>query len=145
MTSNVGADLHDLAADVRAIPRPVMIAAARASKKIVVDTGKRWGGGDLRGKKKRGLKLRARDTIRDIPRGATCRVQGSIPAWVWLQSGVRPHAIRRRKKGPMRKMTVQHPGAWRGGVGAWDVARAAVEEEVPKIFAQAVAKVVRRG
>lgn len=137
-------NLHELAADVRAIPHRGMIAAAKVAKKIVEDEGRRIAGADgMRGKKKRGLKLRARDTIRDNPHGATCRVQGSVPAWIWANTGTGPHPIRRRKRGPKKQMTVNHPGM--PGRHAWARVAARIAEVTPQIFADEVHAAVRGG
>jgi hypothetical protein len=141
MPATVSVDLHRLASEVRAIPRSGMIAAAKAAKAIAAEEGAR-AGGPLQGKKKRALKLRARDDIRDTDTGATCRIQGVSPAgWVWVTTGTDPHPIRRRKKGPKRKMTVAHPGT--AGRGAWFKVIARVEDVVPHIFADAVHEAVR--
>ena len=134
-------NLHALAAEVRAIPEAGMIAAARVAKKIVADEGARIAGADgMKGKKRRGLKLRARDDIRATPNGATCRVQGSVPAWIWATSGTDPHPIRRRKRGPKKVMTVRHPGT--PARHAWDRVAKRVAEVVPEIFADAVHEAV---
>jgi hypothetical protein len=135
-------DLLELARRVETIPRSGMITAARAAKKIVDDEGKRIAGPDgMRGKKKRGLKLRARDTIRDTPTGANCRVQGSVPAWIWATSGTDPHPIRRRKRGPLRKVTVAHPGT--APRHAWARVVERISTAVPLIFADEVHRAVR--
>ena len=135
-------NLHALAADVRRIPHAGMIAAAKAAKKIVDDEGRRIAGADgMRGKKRRGLKLRARDDIRDTATGATCRVQGSVPAWIWANTGTKAHTIRRRKRGPMRKMVVSHPGM--PGRHAWDRVAERITRVVPEIFAAQVSEAIR--
>lgn len=137
-------NLHRLAGEIRQIPHTGMIAAAKAAKKIVSDEGSRIAGADgMRGKKKRGLKLRARDEIRDTAHGATCRVQGSVPAWIWANTGTAAHQIRRRKRGPMRKMTVHHPGM--PGRHAWTRVSKRIADAVPEIFAEQVSEAVRRG
>lgn len=137
-------NLHRLADDVREIPRTGMIAAAKASKKIVQDEGARIAGSDgMKGKKKRGLKLRARDDIRDTATGTTCRIQGSVPAWIWATTGTAAHDIRRRKKGPKRKMVVHHPGT-RGRRG-WDRVAERIIKVVPEIFADETHRVISRG
>jgi hypothetical protein len=139
--SAASVDLLRLADQIEELPHRSMITAARASKKIVQEEGARIAGPDgLKGKKKRGLKLRARDTIKDTEGGTTCRVQGSVPAWVWVNTGTRPHAIRRRKRGPMRKMTIQHPGT--RGRGAWERVSKRIEDVVPRIFATELDKVL---
>lgn len=137
-------NLHRLAADVREIPRSGMIAAAKAAKKIVTDEGGRVAGADgMRGKKRRPLRLRARDDIRDTPTGATCRIQGNVPAWIWANTGTDPHPIRRRKRGPKKTLTVQHPGmpAWH----AWERCAKRIAEVVPRIFADEAEAVIGRG
>jgi hypothetical protein len=133
-------ELRALAADVKALPRGVAIAVAKTGKAIVAQQGVRIAGPDgLKGKKRRGLKLKARDTIRDTAHGTVVRIQGSVPGWVWVNTGTRSHAIRRRKRGPMRKMTVHHPGT-RGRHG-WDSAADAVAEEFAATFMRFLAKV----
>lgn len=134
-------NLHALARDVRDIPTAGMIAAAKVAKKIVADEGRRLYGPDgMKGKKRRGLKLKARDDIRVTGDGATCRIQGSIPAWIWATSGTDAHPIRRRKRGPMRQMTVHHPGT--PGRHAWDRVAKRVGEVVPQVFADLVHEAV---
>ena len=142
MTVAASADLLRLAGEVEDLPFSSMIAAAKAAKKLVADEGARIAGADgMKGKKKRGLKLRARDDIRTSGGTTTIRVQGSVPAWIWANTGTAPHAIRRRKRGPMRKMTVHHPGT--RGRGGWDRVAAQIEKVVPQIFDTELAKVLR--
>jgi hypothetical protein len=137
-------NLHRLAGNIREIPMSGMIAAAKTAKKIVTDEGTRIAGADgMRGKKRRGLKLRARDDIRQTDTGTTCRIQGSVPAWIWATSGTAAHPIRRRNKGPMRKMTVQHPGT--PGRHAWDRVADRITLVVPEIFRDAVHEAVSSG
>jgi hypothetical protein len=144
MANTASTNLRALAADVRDIPRSAMITAAKAAKQIVADHGSRLAGSDgMRGKKKRGLKLKARDDIRPDPDGYACRIQGSVPGWVWMNTGTRPHPIRRRKKGPMRKMTVHHPGM--PGRRAWRPVADEISREVPAILTRAVHEVIARG
>lgn len=146
--------LRGLAADVADIPRDAMITTAKAAKKIVETEGRRYAGADgLKGKKKRGLKLRARDDIRNAGGETQCRIQGSVPGWIWINSGTAPHAIRRRKKRPtgrtkrgqrrfdMRKMTVRHPGT--RGRHVWAGIADEVAEMVTDTYLEAVAKAVR--
>lgn len=138
--SNVAGDLLALAADVAGLPERTLIDVAKAAKKIVTDEGRRIAGPDgMRGKKKRGLKLTARDDIRPLPAGAAIRVQGSVPAWIWANTGTAPHTIRRRKKGKMRKMTVAHPGT--PGRGAWDRVAVRLDDELDHAIARQIAGV----
>lgn len=124
-----------------------MIAAARAVKKIADDEAARVTGGDgrLTGKKKRGIRLRARDEISERGTATFCRVQGISPAgWVWVNTGTQAHRIRRRKRGKnpkLRIMTVPHPGT--RGKGAWRKVRARSIDVVPKIFIDEVRQVLR--
>ena len=141
MVARASVNLQRLAREVEAIPRAGMIAAAKASKKLVDDEGRRIAGADgMKGKKRRGLKLRARDDIRTAGDRTTCRIQGSVPAWVWATSGTDPHKIRRRKRGPMRKVYVQHPGT--AGRGGWWRVASRIEDAVPQIFADQVHRAV---
>lgn len=139
------ANLRATAIAVQALPRRALIDIAKASKQIAAQQGTA-AGSPLKGKsKKRAMKLRAVDTIRDTANGATLRVQGVNPSgWVWVTSGTRPHRIRRRKKGPMRKMTVQHPGT--SGRGQWHKVQDRTRTEVvPKVLRAQLAKVLGRG
>lgn len=133
MTASASRNLHATAVALRALPRSSMIAAAKAAKKVASTEGTR-AGSPLRGKKRRGLTLRARDDIRPTANGATCRIQGVSPAgWVWVNTGTDgPYPIRRRKRGPMSRMTVQHPGT--RGKGAWRRVQDRAGQVVPEIF-----------
>ena len=134
-------NLHATALELRAVPLRTMIAVAKALKQVAQQEGLA-AGSPLSGAGKRGLKLRARDDIRETGDGATLRVQGVSPAgWVWATTGTAPPRIRRRKKGPKRKMTVPHPGT--AGKGAWRRVRERAERIVPEILAGEVGKAVR--
>lgn len=137
-------NLRRLADDVREIPRAGMIAAAKVAKKIVADEGTRIAGADgMKGTKRRGLKLKARDDIRDTDQGATCRVQGSVPAWIWANTGTAAHNVRTRKRGPLRNKPRRHPGS--PGRHAWDRVATRVAAVVPEIFRDQVHEAVTRG
>lgn len=140
MTGTAAANLHATAVRLHELPRSSMIAAAKAAKKIASTEGTA-AGSPLKGKKRSGLKLRARDDIRATPNGATCRIQGVSPAgWVWVNTGTAPHRIRRRKRGPMKVMTVQHPGT--RGRGAWRRVQERCAQVVPQIFVDDVHRAV---
>lgn len=119
-----------------------MIAINRAVKAIVDEEGAR-AGSPLVGKKKRGIRLRGYDTIDQGNAVTFGRVKGR-PAgpWVWMTTGTKPHAIRRRKRGPLRKLTVHHPGM--SGRGAWHNVRRRAEKIVPDIFRDELRQAVRR-
>jgi len=137
-------ELHRIAADVARIPDTGLIAAAKLVKKLADDEARRaTGDGDMHGKKRRAIKLRARDKgIRPVEGGRAILILGQ-PAgpWVWINTGTSSHQIRRRKKGPMRKMTVHHPGT--RGKHAWSNVIDRAGELVPRIFTDMVREVVR--
>lgn len=141
MTASAAADLQRIAVQVRAMPRRALIDIAKGSKAVAEQVGSA-AGSPLRGKKRSGMKLRAKDTIRDVAGGSTLRVQGVNPSgWVWVTSGTRPHQIRRRKRGKLSKVYVHHPGT--AGRGAWRgvVARIRTSVIPPVVRAQAAAAV----
>ena len=126
---------------MRAVPRSVLIVVAKTLKDIAAEEGAK-AGGPLQGKKKRAMRLKAYDDIRDTDKGATCRIQGVNPAgWVWVTDGTRPHDIRRRKKGPMRKMTVRHPGT--RGQQSWRRVESRASQLMIVAFDAEVQKVIR--
>lgn len=134
-------NLHRLAGEIREIPHTGMISAAKLAKKIVAEEGSRIAGADgMRGTKRRGLKLRARDDIRTTDTGATCRVQGSVPAWIWANTGTAPHTIRARKRGPGRRVLRPHPGM--PGWHVWPRVTKRIALVVPEIFRDAVHRAV---
>lgn len=142
MAGTAASNLRAVAIEVRKVPQTSMIAAVKAAKKVAADVGAA-AGSPLKGKKRRGLKLRARDDLRPLGDGWSARIQGVSPAgWVWITSGTRPHAIRRRKRGPMRRMTVHHPGTSPRG-GGWRAVTARLEVIVPAIVADTLADAIR--
>jgi len=135
-------ELHRIAADVAKIPDAGLIAAAKLAKRVVDDAARADVGGDMAGKHRRPIKLRARDKgIRPIERGRAVLVVGT-PAgpWVWRNTGTDAHMIRRRKRGPMRKMSVRHPGT--RGRGTWRGVVERCSDLVPRIFTEAVGQAV---
>jgi hypothetical protein len=140
--SEVAIRLRRSATDLRAVPMTGMIASARAVKRIAREEAATVSGGDgkLNGKKRRGIMLRVRDEIKTTGTGATCRVQGSPAPWVWVTDGTRPHTTRRRKRGPLKVMIVNHPGS--RGKGAWRTVRARSVKVVPAIFRDEVRNVM---
>lgn len=136
-------DLHRIAAEVARIPDTGLIAAAKLVKRVAdAEAARATGDGDMRGHKRRAIKLRARDKgIRPVAGGRAVLILGQ-PAgpWVWVTSGTDPHEIRRRKRGPMKKMNVHHPGT--RGRDAWTRVIDRSLELVPKIFTDAVGNAV---
>lgn len=138
-------ELHRIATDVAAIPDAGLYAAAKLVKKIADDQARAVTGGDgaMSGKHRRPIRLRARDRgIRPLNNGRAILVTG-VPAgpWVWMTTGTQPHAIRRRKRGPMRKMTVDHPGV-RHQRHAWTKVVTRAEDLVPRVFTDLASRVV---
>lgn len=131
--------LRDLAGDLRDVPARAMIPVVKAVKAVAVSEG-----GRMSRVSKRGVKLRAVDDpltgkAADV---VVWRVQGvPVGPWVWATSGTRPHTTRRRKRGPLRKMTVRHPGS--AGRGSWDRVVARAEQIVPDVFADTLDDVLR--
>jgi hypothetical protein len=139
---SAAADLRSTADAVARIPRSAMITAAKAVKKIAVDEARPR---SMKGHKRKAINLKARD--KDLPsRAGTARIRvygTPIGPWVWITDGTDPHDIRRRKKGPMKKMTVRHPGTT--GNGAWKRVIDQAQQVIPEIFTDAVREAVRRG
>lgn len=131
----VAVRLHHRADAVRTIGPRGVITIAKAAKEIGRSEAARVSGGDgrLNGKKRRGIALRVYDEISAGHSVTFLTIKGR-PAgpWVWVTRGTRPHQIRRRKRGPLRKLTVQHPGT--RGAGAWRTVQARTKKVVPEIF-----------
>lgn len=136
-------ELHRIAADVAAIPDAGLYAAAKLVKKLADEQAQRaTGDGTMAAGVRRPIKLKARDKgIRPLNDGRAILVVGA-PAgpWSWLTSGTAAHDIRRRKRGPMRKMTVRHPGS--RGKGTWLAVIARSEQLVPAVFVDLVDRAV---
>jgi len=122
--------LRDLAGELRDVPFKAMLPTVKAIKKIAADEGVAM---SLNGK--RPVKLRAVDrTIAgkgdDV---VVVRIQGvPVGPWVWQTTGTKAHTTRRRKRGPKRKMLVNHPGTT--GRGRWDRVAARAEPIVKAVF-----------
>jgi hypothetical protein len=140
VTASASRNLHALAVRLEALPRSSMIAAAKAAKKIAADEG-RAAGSPLKGNKRRGMTLRARDDIRPTGTGATMRIQGvNVAGWVWVNTGTAAHDIRRRKRGPRAKVKVRHPGT--AGRGRWRRVQQRAAVVIPQIFRDDVHRAV---
>jgi len=137
-----GANLRAMSVRIQELPKRSLIDIAKQAKAIAAQVGVN-AGSPLKGNKKRGMKLRAVDDLRMTGTGATLRIQGVNPAgWVWVNTGTRPHTIRRRKRGKRSRMTVPHPGT--SGRGAWRQVDARVRTQViPAVIREHVAWVMR--
>lgn len=131
--------LRDLAGEIRALPLKAIRPTVKQIKLIAVAEG-----GRMVNVSKRGVKLRAVDKL--LPGKAenvtVWRIQGvPVGPWVWKDSGTRAHDIRRRKRGPLRKMTVRHPGT--AGAGNWARVVARAEPIVVAVFTAELDRIIR--
>ena len=136
------ADLRRIAIEVGNVTDTGLYAAAKLVKRVADEEARRVGA-PLEGHHRRAIKMRARDkNIRPVPDGKAILIVGT-PAgpWVWMTSGTAAHTTRRRKRGPMKKMLVHHPGVHRRR-NAWTNVTDRATELVPRIFADAVDRAV---
>lgn len=128
-----------MAGQLRDLPFRAMLPTVKQIKAIAAAEG-----GRMSNVSKRGAKLRAVDKRRP-GKGENVvvwRVQGvPVGPWVWATVGTRPHQIRRRKRGPLRKMTVNHPGG--GGRGAWTRVLARADPIVKAVFTAELDRTLR--
>lgn len=132
--------LRNLAGELRAVPFSAMLPTIKQIKAIAAAEG-----GRMSNVTKRGVKLRAVD--RRLPGKAddviVWRIQGiPVGPWTWRNTGTKAHTIRRRKRGPLRKMTVAHPGA--AGSAAWSRVNNRAEQIVDAVFTRELADVLAR-
>lgn len=123
--------LRDLAGQLRELPDRAILPTVKAIKADAQRIG-----GTMTGNGRRPLRLRAvdRQFAGQAAGVKVWRIQGvPVGPWVWATTGTKPHDIRRRKRGKLRKMTVPHPGT--GGRRAWDQVVARAEQIVPAVFA----------
>lgn len=97
----------------------------------------------MRGKKRGGLPVRMAENQDPKPSsdGGTFRVQGTVPGWIWANTGTRAHRIPRRHGGGKHRLSVQHPGS--PGRHAWARVVSALHAQLPKVIEAEVSKVVR--
>lgn len=132
---SAAADLAALALRLADVPAAAAAAAGDAVRAEALDQARRAAGGDLAlAGKHRPIPLEVTLTSQVAAAGtATVRVAGTPTGpWRWIDTGTRPHRIRRRRRGPKSRLAVRHPGtagkgAWRATVAAaGELARAAV-------------------
>lgn len=133
-----GAELRSAAVAIRTATRSHVYASVRAVRTIAADEARRVTGGDgrLDSGTRAGVKLGTRDTVRRAVPGQP--ITGSVwgrPAagWVWRTDGTAPHRIRRRRRGRLARVYVEHPGAT--GRNAWGRVLARAARVVPTLFA----------
>jgi len=97
----------------------------------------------MKGKKARGLPVTmARNQRPKLSPGlSSWRVQGTVPGWLWANSGTRAHSIPRRRTGKLRRLTIRHPGS--GGRHAWRRVVADVKRAWPKSVGDEIGRAVR--
>jgi hypothetical protein len=137
------------------VPETATRAATRHAEKIARAEGDSIGPVHL-GKRKRTVRLRAVSRFRGSGNHVQARVWG-LPTgpWVWVTAGTQPHVIPKARRGKARTTRylkapgyehpigrpILHSGA--SGKGAWLRVKRACARQVPKVYAQAVAKAVR--
>ena len=131
--------LRNLAGDLRDLPFKAILPTVKQIKAIAAAEG-----GRMSNVSKRGVKLRAVD--KRLPGKAAdvvvWRIQGvPVGPWTWRNTGTKGHPIRRRKRGPLRKMTVNHPGS--AGSGHWGKVNTRAEQIVAAVFADTLDDVLR--
>lgn len=126
-------ELTALAGRIRDTPAVAVAAAAAAVREEALSNARAAAGGDLAlTGKHRPIPLDVTVTELPQPDGARVRLAGTPSGpWRWIDTGTRPHAIRRRRRGNLSRVVVHHPGtagkhAWQHTVDAApDVARTA--------------------
>ena len=133
------ANLRRLAADVGRMPADALERIEAAADRIVAAAAPVPA---MRGKKRGGLPVAmARNQHPVLSSGlATFRVQGTVPGWLWLNTGTRPHRIPRRHRGRKARLYVQHPGT--RGRRAWRRVVTDVQRQAPQIVADETARVL---
>lgn len=125
--------LHRIAVYLTAAPADVLEAAGRRVVAIAGEEADRVGN-PLHGKRRRPITLTATAAVDRLGGGYVCRVKGTpVGPWVWMDTGTAAHRIRRRRRGPMARMTVPHPGT--SGRRAWRNVRRRTAEEIRDLVA----------
>lgn len=137
---SASASLHRLAADVAALPVDALARIEVEADRIVTAAAPIR---QMRGHKRAALPVRMARNQHPVISGnvATFKVQGTVPGWLWLNSGTRPHRIPRRHRGRKARLYVKHPGA--RGRRAWARVITGVQQTAPRIVMTELARVVR--
>jgi hypothetical protein len=133
-------NLHRLADELAAFPADVLEQIETAAERIVAAAAPV---SSMRGHKRAGLPVRMARNQHVVLSGdsATFRVQGTVPGWLWLNSGTRPHRIPRRHRGNKARLYVHHPGS--RGRRAWRRVVSELQTTVPRIVMTELGRVVR--
>lgn len=137
---SAAASLHRLADALAALPADALTRIEDEADRIVAAAAPVPA---MRGKKRGGLPVRmARNQHpRLSASSATFRVQGTVPGWLWMNTGTKPHRIPRRHSGRKAKLYVRHPGM--RGRRAWRKVVTQLQQQVPQIVADEIRRVVR--
>jgi hypothetical protein len=139
------------------VPETATRTATRHAEKLAKAEGDAVGPVHL-GKRKRTVRLRAVSRFKGGGNHVTARVWG-LPTgpWVWVTAGTQPHVIPKARRGRGKQRStrylkgagyehpigrpITHSGAT--GKGAWLRVKRNAARQVPRVYAQAVAKAVR--
>lgn len=160
----LGDDLRRVATEVNGLPKAMMLAAVKSTKRIAAREATRDVGSDLRvsGLGRNGTKLILRDDLKAGSGQAevTLTGAGSAGAWSLVSFGADPHVIggtragrgrsRRGARGRARLVIggnvrmgpVRHPGT--RGKGTWGRVVAGVDREVASEVERLVAETISR-
>jgi hypothetical protein len=133
------ANLRAVAAGLAAAPETAMDRAVVEARRIV-DAAAPWPA--MRGKKRRGLPVTMAkgERVETTTGAATFRVQGTVPGWLWANSGTRGHRIPRRHGGNLHRLTVVHPGM--AGRHGWRTVAVQLGRALPRIVTDEIRRVV---
>lgn len=139
-------DLEQVARKLDTNLRRTARGIGRDVQKIALATVRPATGGDgalSSGGKRKPRRLRTRTQIHTRGTDIPVVVVWGVPAgpWRWMNDGTAAHQIRRRRKGPRAKMTVDHPGM--SGYGSWDETRVIVARVIPGRFLEAASAAVK--
>ena len=136
---SASANLRATARGVAALPADALARVEAEAERIIAAAAPTSA---LRGKKRRGLPVRmARNQRVTLGATSTFRVQGTVPGWLWVNSGTRAHRIPRRRRGNLRRLFVTHPGS--RGDRSWRRVVVGLNHDVPRIVMTELARVVR--
>lgn len=132
--------LRDLAGELRDVPFKAMLPTIKQIKAVAQAEGITMSLNGKRPVKLRAVDRRMADKSEDV---VVWRVQGvPVGPWVWQTTGTKAHATRRRKRGPKRKMLVNHPGT--SGRGRWARVEKRAGPIVEAVFTDWVGGVISR-
>ena len=136
---SAAANLRAVARGVADVPATALARVESEAERIVAAAAPT---GSMRGHKHAGLPVRmARNQRPQLGATSTFRVQGTVPGWIWANTGTRAHRIPRRHRGNKARLYVKHPGS--RGSRSWRRVVAEVTRMVPRIVADEMSRVLR--